>query len=208
MAVLKAEDISRIKDLYYSKDLCMREIALSLGVSLNAVTYFMRRYNLDRRTLQEASSLQFSRKAPSFTMNSIKSKRIRGLAIAGAMLYWSEGYKGPKSTGLDFANSDPEMIKTFLSFLRGVYVLDERKLRVLLYCYADQDVEQLKRYWQKLTLIPLSQFSKPYVRHDFRINARKMEYGLIHIRYADKKILRSVLELIKNFHEEFAQVDP
>jgi len=37
--------------------------------------------------------------------------------------------------------------------------------------------------------VPVQQFTKPYVRKDYKIEKiDKMPYGLVHIRYADKKL--------------------
>ncbi|MEK7507600.1 MAG: hypothetical protein AAB602_00760 [Patescibacteria group bacterium] len=74
------------------------------------------------------------------------------------------------------------------------------------YCYSDQNVEALKRYWSKITGIPQSRFSKPYVRTDFRKDGRKMKHGLIHIRYGDKKLLLEILRLIEYYQLKYASV--
>jgi len=91
------------------------------------------------------------------------------------------------------------MIGMFTTFLRSMFVLDETKFRIYWYCYANQESSKLIRFWSKITNIPSKQFSKPYVRQDFRIDGRKMQYGLIHVRYNDKKLLL----LIKEFIEEY-----
>lgn len=92
------------------------------------------------------------------------------------------------------------MIKIFLKFLREVCGVDEKRLRVYLYCYSDQSIEILLNYWYKLTNIPKSQFSKPYIRNDFLPEkSGKMKYGLVHIRYADKKLLYQIDNWIKEY---------
>jgi len=118
------------------------------------------------------------------------------IATIGVALYWAEGYKTERAKGVDFANSDSSMIVAFLKFLRTCYLLDETRLRISLYCYADQDISKLITYWSNLTKVPPSRFQKPYVRQDFREDGRKMQYGLIHIRYNDKKLLYDILERI------------
>jgi len=71
---------------------------------------------------------------------------------------------------------------------------------VYLYCYSNQSIELLLNYWYKLTNIPKSQFSKPYVRNDFLPEkSGKMEYGMVHIRYADKKLLYQIDNWIKEY---------
>ncbi len=88
----------------------------------------------------------------------------------------------------------------FLKFLRSICGVDENRLRVQLYCYANQNVEALKSYWSEVTRIPLNQFIKPYIRQDFsETKKNKMKYGLIHIRYSDKKLFLQVQNWIKEY---------
>lgn len=98
----------------------------------------MRRYNLKRRALIEENKLRFSRKAASFQIKSDLNLEEEKLKMAGTMLYWGEGGKALSGSGVDFVNSDPKMITVFMLFLRTIFQIDEAKLRVYLYCYANQ----------------------------------------------------------------------
>ena len=127
---------------------------------------------------------------------------IRELKVAGAMLYWAEGYKGSiekPADRIDFTNSDPDMISVFVTFLRTIFILDEQKFRILLYAYSDQNIPELISFWSLHTKIPKEQFTKPYIRTDFRIDGRKMKYGLVHIRYYDKKLLSELKKMIHSY---------
>lgn len=85
------------------------------------------------------------------------------------------------------------MIQLFLKMLREIYEVDEQRLRVFLYCYPNQDIENLIDYWVKTTKIDRRQFSKPYVRRDFsEAKSNKMRFGLVHVRYNDKKLLAKI----------------
>ena len=179
----------------------MKVIGENLRVSIDCVAYFMRKNGLRRRTLKEEQKLRFENKEPSFKIKK-ENKNTSELKAIGAMLYWGEGYKGDiehPAKNIDFANSDPEMILMFLRFLRNNYSLEENKFRILLYCYSDQNVPELIDFWSKLTRIPFEQFTKPYVRKDFKINNRKMKHGLIHIRYYDKKLLLEIMKMIDSY---------
>lgn len=196
MAQILNSQISLVKNLYYKKQLTMREIAQKLHVDIDAVVYCMRKNGIKRRSKIEASAVSFKNKKLSFHENKKLTSAEEKLKIAGLILYWGEGYKTDKSSGIDFANSDPDMIKVFINFLRVIYGVDERRFRILLYCYSNQNVLALVNFWSKLTGISKKQFSKPYIRKDFRENGRKMEYGMIHIRYADKKLFLCIMEEI------------
>lgn len=74
-----------------------------------------------------------------------------------ATLYWCEGNKYPSSRYLKFGNSDSGMISLFITLLRECYKLDESKFRLTVQCRADQNQDELTKYWTKVTNIPPSQ---------------------------------------------------
>lgn len=194
-----------VKQLYYCEGYSMRRVAENLGVSIDAVTYFMRRHKLNRRTLQEDSVIRFKNKPLSYSIKQNLTQELEALRVIGVTLYWGEGYKTEKSSGIDLANSDAVMVAVFVRFLREVCGVDENRLRVLLYCYANQDQEKLIKFWSKLTKIPPRQFSKPYVRKDFKdVMLDKMPYGMVHIRYADKKLLKTVMGWMDEVKAKYA----
>ncbi len=126
------------------------------------------------------------------------------------MLYWGEGYKGNErlpAAGVDFANSDYRMILLFLKFLRSVFVLDEKRFRIYVYCYSNQNTEEIIQFWSKITKVPKTQFTKPYIRTDFKTTANKMPYGLIHVRYSDKKLLLEIKSMIESYVKKYAPIE-
>lgn len=196
MAKIFNGDIDLVRDLYCNEKLTMKEIAQKLGVSIDAVVYCMRKNKIERRSLKEANAVSFQNKKLSFHKQIKLSPSQEQLKIIGLMLYWSEGHKSSTSAGIDFANSDADMIVMFVKFLREIYKVDEKRFRILLYCYSDQNIPALIDFWSKLTKISKKQFTKPYVRKDFRKDGRKMKYGMIHIRYADKKLFLCIMREI------------
>ena len=185
--------INLVKKLYYKEKLSAVDIGKKLKVGEWVVYDFMQKINLPRRNSKETNTVRFEKKPLSYLIKQNLSGKEEKLKIAGIMLYWAEGCKFNLITRahvVDFANSNPQMIKLFLKFLREICGIQEKRLRVLLYCYADQNIETLKKYWYRITKISLTQFIKPYIREDFLPEkSGKMKYGLVHIRYADKKLL-------------------
>src|SRR3989338_2665258 len=195
-----------IEKLYYKERLSTIKIAQKLDTTEWIILSFMRRNNIARRSFSEASKVLFEKKKLTFSIKRKLSLREEKLKTAGIFLYWGEGAQlQGKNCGVDFANSNPEMIKVFLSFLRRICGINEKKLRVFLYCYTNQDIEKLLKYWHNTTHIPINQFTKPYIRKDFKSNSRRMEYGLVHIRYADKKLLIQIDEWIKGYTSKFVK---
>lgn len=194
--------INKVKNLYYKKGLSAEKIGKELRMSTWQVLNFMKKNNLPRRNQAESNRLSFLSSSLSFKKKSPLTIRDNKLKIAGLMLYCGEGVKVGDDT-VDIANCDQRIIQLFLKMLRKLYGIREKKLRILLYCYANQNIKELINYWSKITGIKNDQFYKPYVRQDFLESKKnKMPYGLVHVRYSDKRLVSLIkLEIEKLFNE-------
>lgn len=197
MATLKIS-IPKIKRLYNINHMSAADIARQFGVSLDAVYYFLRRHKIPRRGAAEQNRLHFENKGASFFVKQKLTAQQQKLLVAGVMLYWGEGSQWSGETSVDFANSNPHMIRVFIKFLRVICQVSERRLRCYLYCYSNQSVPKLLKFWSSVTKISRHQFTKPYVKKTTKkgIKNGKMPYGLVHIRYSDKKLLILLREWI------------
>lgn len=195
-----------IKELYYDRQMHMLNIADYLGVSIHSVVYFMRKNNLPRRTLSQTNEINFNKEPLSFQYVKPKSERERVIEAMGTMLYWSEGNKSDKYKGVDFANSDPAMIKMFLKFIRERFKITEKRLRVYLYCYSNQNTDDLINYWSIQTGISPKQFTQPYIKISDPFSKRCMRYGLVHIRYCGSRLLSELKKLIESYKSQYAPV--
>lgn len=85
--------------------------------------------------------------------------------LAGFYLYWGEGTKTAEYT-ISFTNSDPAMVRCFLEWMS---LLDGScdKYKIKLHLYRDQDEDQLKIFWSRVTGIPLEHFYKTYIKNSF-----------------------------------------
>lgn len=192
-------NINKVKSLYYKQGLSIYDVGEKLGVGAWQIIKVMKKHNMPRRTPAETNRLKFLKSPKSYQSKGTLTNLEKQLKIAGLMLYWAEGVKAYNST-VDFANSDPKMIKLFLQFLRLIYQVNESKLRVLLYCYSNQNVNKLVQYWGRITKISHKQFIKPYVRSDYKnCKTNKMPFGLIHIRYNDKRLFAKIKKDTKIF---------
>jgi len=77
-----------------------------------------------------------------------------------SVLYWAEGSKGRGM--LKFANTDPKLMKLFITLLRRSYLLDETKFRVGLHLHWYHKERDVKKFWSELLGIPITQFHKTY----------------------------------------------
>lgn len=198
--------LTKLRQLYQS-GLSMREVGGHFGKSVWAINSVMKRQGIQRRNRSETNHLQFLKSPLSFKPKAYLSYKEQLLRIAGLMLYWGEGAK-KNSHSVDFANSDPEMIAIFLQFLRNIYQIDESRLRIYLYSYNSLPTNELITYWSKVTNIPTTQFFKPYIRLNSDLKHDKMQHGLIHIRYADTRLFRLIMDEIQQIKYSWGtQVD-
>lgn len=126
----------------------------------------------------------------------LNNKDILDLALA--MLYLGEGYKKSEETGM--GNSDPALLKTFLYILKKNYNVDTGKIRCELYLRADQDPEELKRFWAKELELPAKNFR--YVSIDKRTQGTKTYFhykGVCGLRCSNVAIQRKLLNLSREF---------
>lgn len=180
----------------YSSGLSMREVGLHFHKSTHSITSTMKRYHLERRLSSITRNNQFAISPLSFKINNRLTAKERHLKTAGLMLYWGEGSKTLNGQ-VNFTNTNPDSIVLFLSFLRKIYSPQESRLRCRLYCYTNQDINQEINYWSKLTQIPISQFSKPYIAKPKNQKHVKITHGVCHIVYSDKRLLIQILNDIK-----------
>lgn len=92
----------------------------------------------------------------------IRKLSTRDAFIAGLYLYWGEGTKAARGT-VAIANTDPAVIRAFLSWLTIMHVPKDR-VRVKLHLYSDMDPRKETRYWERELGISQSQFRKPYIK--------------------------------------------
>jgi hypothetical protein len=99
----------------------------------------------------------------------------REIIIAGAIAYWCEGAKS-KPYRIDeyvrFVNSDPALIKFFLTFLDKAGV-SRRRLRYCVQIHESADVEAATSYWANVTAAAPDQFMRPAIKHHIPRTSRK-----------------------------------
>lgn len=115
--------------------------------------------------------------------------------ISGIALYLGDGYKSDKSIG--FSNSDPGIIKFMIKWFRGVCHIPKEKFRGQIWIHENRDEPKARKYWSKITGIPLSQFHKSYIAEN-KIKSRKIrkqlhKYGVFAIRISSAEIQRKIL---------------
>lgn len=113
-----------------------------------------------------------------------------------SMLYWAEGSKHSQVHGLKFVNTDPILLRLYMTLLRNTFKINEERLGVRLYLHDHQSHKKVKEFWSKELSIPISQFAKVYVKkRNERKKFRKKFMGMCCIEYYDSTIREELLAL-------------
>lgn len=81
--------------------------------------------------------------------------------LAGIAFYASEGTKSGQ--GCIFANADPKIIKFMVDWFRQFGHVPRKKFYGAIWLHEGLDENKSKRFWSKLTRIPLDHFYKTYI---------------------------------------------
>lgn len=122
--------------------------------------------------------------------------------IVAALLYWCEGGKRNRSV-MQFANSDPQLIKVYLHALRKGFQVDENKLRALIHLHEYHDPIERTEFWSTITGIPKHLFQKPYLKPNSQMRKRENYPGCISIRYYDATVARKLSALYYALGKKF-----
>lgn len=113
----------------------------------------------------------------------------RELMLIGATLYWAEGSKAKPhdvSRGIDFGNTDPEMIKLFLSWLHQALDISPDEVHLSLYLHINHKhrLPSVVRFWEQLTMkkIQYIYFKKHNPKKSYRKNVGDTYFGTLRIR--------------------------
>jgi len=120
------------------------------------------------------------------------------IKIVGAMIYWAEG---SKTSGVEITNSDPELIKFMMYWLLNICNVTLSKLRMYLHIHANQNEEKAKKYWSRITKIPLNQFNKTWIKPGGTGHRKNiLHHGLIRITYNNKDLRHRIMTWIKEIY--------
>ena len=117
-----------------------------------------------------------------------------------SLLYWAEGGKY-NNTRLEFTNSDPRMIHSFLKFLRKGFDIDEAKFRANIHIHEYHNEKKQIEFWHNVTEIPYSQFNRSYIKSHTGKVKRENYQGCVRICYYSADIAHKIHALYKSLAE-------
>lgn len=133
------------------------------------------------------------------------------LFIAGVALYWAEGFKHAAEGRIGFCNSDLEMMKFMIKFLKTCLAVKTEEIspRLTVNITFKDNVSRIEKFWSDELKLPLPQFTKPFFQ---RTTPRKHYenpedyHGVlrIHVRKSSRLLtkMRGYLEGFKIFAQQ------
>src|SRR5262245_31227782 len=109
-------DEATLRSLYLEKGLSAKQTAERLGVPEAKVVYWLRKYQIPKRSLSEALYLRINPKGDPFKIKTNLSSAEEKLKTAGLLLWVTEGSVKDKNS-IGTSNSDPALITLFVEFL-------------------------------------------------------------------------------------------
>lgn len=166
----------------------MQEISDKMGWKYGKIVYWMKKFNIPRRSRSEANYIKYNPKGDPFKIKKLKTKKDIELFNLGIGLFLGEGGKKNKFN-LVLPNSDPKILRLFLKFLREICKVNEEKIKAALNIFDDVNLTQAVNFWSKTTDIPLSRFGKTMVRKSKGGTYKnKSLYGTLTIYVANIKL--------------------
>jgi|SRR3989344_243851 len=127
------------------------------------------------------------------------------LFLVGVSLYWAEGYKRPvvingkikTRHSVSLTNSDPQLAKVFLKFLREICQVPEEKITAGIRIFEHQNVNYLLDFWSKITNINPNNFQKVYYGVSKSSQGKRpfniLPYGTIQIRVNNTELYHRIM---------------
>lgn len=132
------------------------------------------------------------------------SINLETLKILGTCLYWAEGGKSQKNRSFSFWNSDPQMVRVMLAFLRRVCKIPEERFRAHINLHVHLDAVTAEKYWSLISRIPLSQFYKTtkIVSKASKNTRDTLPYGTFSIQVTSTDLFLKMLAWIEAITEK------
>lgn len=198
----------------------IKEIARRLGVSPSTVSLWV--HDIVLTTAQQQALLQRNpayNRQMSGTKIQAANRRAERIAyqhegrilaaegeashLAGCMLYWAEGEKARNT--LRFSNSDPDMVRFFVSFLRKHFNVRNEQIRVTCYLFADhlERQREIEQYWLDVMGLHADSLCKSHVnvysKYSEKKRANRLPYGTVKIAVNRTHIVQSIYGSIQEY---------
>jgi transposase-like protein len=218
---VKTAEREEARRLRLEHGLPIKLIARIVGVAPSSVSVWVRDVQLTAEQLHALRRMNpaFNRQLRGATRNAERGRARRSasqergremarkhepLHVAGAMLYWAEGDKSHKNAAR-ISNSDPEILRLFVHFLRVYFDVPDRQLRVTCHLFADHVERQteIEQFWLDVVQLPRSCLCKSHVnvysKYSQKKRTNKLPYGTSRITVHSTEIIQCIYGAIQEY---------
>jgi hypothetical protein len=196
----------------------MKAIAKEVGASLSSVSRWVRDVELtaEQRATLEAQAFNGHVKGRAINAAVRRDSRVlaqdegrqlaerqEALHVAGCMLYWAEGAKDRNQ--IRFTNSDPEMARFFVKFLRTYFNLEDANIKITCNLFADHVERQreIEQFWLDTLQLPQSSLCQStvnvYSKYSKKKRMNKLPYGTCRVVVSRTRIVQSIFGSIQEY---------
>jgi transposase-like protein len=221
---MKPEQRSEARRLRREEGMALNAIASQLGVSKSSVSLWVRDIEL---TSVQQDALQARNPARNGQLLGMHVRRERcrqrrieaqehGRALArtgdpihrgGCMLFWAEGSK--RRNAVEIVNADPDLLATFLQFLRGCYAVPDRAVALAVNCFLGNGLTlgEIQQWWLDRLGLPTSCLRGAVVNRASSASKRRrwrvLPYGTARATVYSTDVIQSIYGAI----QEYAGID-
>lgn len=134
----------------------------------------------------------------------------RDLLLIGSALYWGEGttreYKYNQMHRIAFSNSNPDMIRIFMKYLREVLNVNDQKIHPEIQLHPNIGENKAKAFWSNITNLPQSKFYtyRPVNKSSKFIRPKHfLPYGTLNLRVYKRQLFYRVRGYIQGIINQF-----
>ena len=197
----------------------IKAIAAALGVSASSVSRWVRDIELTEEQharLREANPIYNAQlRGRAGRSRSERERRVlaqahgRRLARAGdalhrqgCMLYWAEGSKTRNVVA--FTNSDADMMRVFLRFLRECYAVPDERVALAVNCHLNNGLalEDIERWWLLTLGLPAASLRASSVNRLSQASSGRrntLPYGTARLAVYSTQIVQSIYGAIQEY---------
>jgi len=212
--------VPRARRLRSERGLALRAIAEQLGVSQASVSLWVRDIEL---TAEQQAALLVNNPVHNGQLLGMRVRREQRIAaqehgralarrddpgfVAGCMLYWGEGSKARNVAQL--VNAAPDLLATFLRFLRSSYAVPDDRVVLSVNCFLGNglSLDEIQHWWLERLQLPAGCLRKAIVNQPSPASKRRkghvLPYGTARLSVHSTFIVQSIYGGI----QEYAGID-
>jgi transposase-like protein len=215
---MKTEQRELARLLRRTEGASIKEIARRIGAAQSSISRWVRDVELSDEQKAALVRRAYDGHVKGRTITSALRREARCLAqeegrelaragnafhFAGCMLYWAEGAKARNQ--LRFSNSDPEMVRFFVSFLRAYFDLRDPDIRMTCNLFADhlRRQQEIERFWLEVAGLPPECLCKStvnvYSKYSKKKRQGKLPYGTARVTVNRTRVVQSIYGSIQEY---------